>query len=220
MAENNEAPALSASEGASEGQSLPHDLPQSTEPTKKPRRTKSASSARSHVTPLYRSIVQEARRMLLASGVAMEPVGELAGLADRHVNKFLNPDSPSGRQASWATLQSLLDTIAPDGFDVRLTRRRGPLLDAVRARFELRFDKAFSDARTRRELLAEWGGTGGRRKRELPEADRREIGRKLAAARTAKLAPAERTKLASQASAARWAKHRKSKIESGNGATT
>lgn len=64
---------------------------------------------RRDITPIYRAIVAEGVRHLLAMNIPLDKASEFCGLPDRYLNKALNPDSFSGRQMSWPSLQTFLD---------------------------------------------------------------------------------------------------------------
>jgi hypothetical protein len=166
---------------------------------------------RSGITPVYRQTVAAVERLFLATGAPQEKAAEFAGLPDRYLAKMFHPDSPSGKQASWATLQRVLDVVAADGFTLTIEARPGPIFDALSHKFEMRYDRARAKPQTRRQLLAEWGRRGGLKKRELPLEERLKIARRLNRARKRKLSTEKRSKLASEASRARWLRRRKKK---------
>jgi hypothetical protein len=131
-------------------------------------------------TPVYRAIILECERRRVALGMSMEKFSEFAGLPDRYYAKALRVDEPSGRQASWSTLQIIVDCLFPDGFDVQLKPKVGAQLDALSLMFKTRYEQSLGNGKTRREHMAE-------------------IGRKGAAARASKLSVADRVRIARNA---------------------
>jgi hypothetical protein len=114
--------------GAAQRQSLPDDLPC-------PYRRKSGG------TDIYKQIMAKAERRRRKLGLSMERLSEFAGLPDRYFAKALYCDSASGRQASWALLQAMVDVLFADGFDVRITPRQGPRQAALMDEFHRRFQR-------------------------------------------------------------------------------
>ena len=213
MADRNDGPpTLTGEGGPAKGQSLEqHDSPHSKSPAANSRRTKARAldpAPRAEPpAPVCLSMMAAVERLRLARDIPMDRLSEFAGLAERAYSKSLYPDTSSGRQPRWETLQTILDVLAPDGIDITITPRTGPRLDAVRMRYELRYDKAMANHRTRRELLSEWGRRGGLKHSPQTMAA---IGRRGARARSKTLPPEKRSELARRASAARWAKRRQS----------
>lgn len=84
------------------------------------------------VPPIYRAIMLEIERRRLAVGISMDRMSELMGAAERSYAKMLYPDTPSGRMAQWNTLQSALDVLFCDGYDLRLNTLPLPCIDRPR----------------------------------------------------------------------------------------
>lgn len=84
-----------------------------------------ASAARASVTPLYRALVGEMHARIRRLGVTMWQCDDLSGLQDGYTAKLLHPDTPSGRQARWETLQLLVDALYPDGYTVIIKPQDG-----------------------------------------------------------------------------------------------
>jgi general stress protein YciG len=127
-------------------------------------------------TPVYRAIILECERRRVALGMSMEKFSEFAGLPDRYYAKALRVDEPSGRQASWSTLQIIVDCLFPDGFDVQLKPKIGGQLDALSLMFKTRYEQALGNGKTRREHMAEIGRKGGAaRKANLSQEERSRI---------------------------------------------
>jgi hypothetical protein len=98
-------------------------------------------------TDIYKAIMEKAERRRRRLGLSMERFSEFSGLPERYYSKALYCDTPSGRQASWPLLQALLDVLFADGFDVRITPRRGPRQAALMEEFHRRFQrKQFNSA--------------------------------------------------------------------------
>src|SRR5215211_4164390 len=70
------------------------------------------------ITPFYRSIMLEIERRRISLGISMDEASDRAGVADRSYSKILYADAPSGRQATWRTLQDVVDGLFPAGYDV------------------------------------------------------------------------------------------------------
>ena len=69
---------------------------------------------------LYRMLMMELERRRLALGWPMWKLDDKAGTQDGYYAKCLYPDTPSGRQARWETLQLLIDALWPEGFQLAL----------------------------------------------------------------------------------------------------
>lgn len=115
----------------------------------------------SSATPVYQSLMLEAERRRQQLGVSMERFSEFAGLPDRAYSKMLWVTSKDRKQASWESVQRVVDALFPDGFDIVLKARKGPQLDILSAKFKARFGAAFHDRRVLREHMSEIGKAGG-----------------------------------------------------------
>lgn len=136
-------------------------------------------------TTIYRAIMLECERRRLALGFPMEKFSEYAGLPERYFPKALLADSPSGRQAQWATLQVIVDALFPTGFDVEIRARPGAPKDYDSLKAQLLQLRAHHDPRTQRELMSKIGKKGGeaargKPRRKLPRWRRRAIARRAA----------------------------------------
>lgn len=83
------------------------------------------------VQPWYRSLTLQFKARIQELGLTMLEVDARAGLPDGYTAKALHPDSNSGRQAQYQSLQLLLETLyGPGGFVLaskplpKRTRRR------------------------------------------------------------------------------------------------
>lgn len=80
-------------------------------------------------TSIYRAIMFEVERRRLDLGWSMWQVDDAAGINDGHYAKMLYPDTPSGRQAKWPTLQLVIEAMFKGGFRVTIE----PESDAIRS---------------------------------------------------------------------------------------
>lgn len=71
-------------------------------------------------TAVYREFMAclEGRRVEL--GLSMATVNDMAGLQDGFFSKMLYPDTPSGRQARWETVQLAVEALFGKGFTVHI----------------------------------------------------------------------------------------------------
>ena len=136
------------------------------------------------VAPIYSAIVVELERKRQAMGISQDEMSELMGSAERSYSKMIHADTPSGRQATWPTVQKAIDVLFCDGFDLVL-RRGGEPLTSQGTRRKILASAAHFDRKTQREIMAERGRKGG-------------------LARAEKLTPEQRVESAKRASAARW----------------
>lgn len=141
------------------------------------------------VTSIYRAIMLECEQRRIALGLPMERMSEWMGISDRSYPKYLNADTPSGRQAQWPTLQTIIDALYPHGFEVIIKPKPGAVIgpdDMKAARLELR---ARENPVLMREIMAQRGAMGQ-------------------AAYKAKTKPEDRRKWAKKALKTRWNRYR------------
>lgn len=144
------------------------------------------------VTPLYCALVLEIERRRQAAGITMEMMSELMGTAERSYAKMLYPDTPSGRMASWDTMQRAIDVLFCDGFDVEIRRAPGEPLTTAGTRRKIRESAAHYDDKALREHMRairalvkpESISRGWKR---VPKWKRRQHARKAARAKARKL---------------------------------
>lgn len=134
-------------------------------------------------TPVYRALLLEIERQRQAIGISMDALSDEAGFADRYYAKALHPDTPSGRQARWETVQEMLDALFPGGFDIEIRAKTGVCLSAQDLRRKIKFAAADRDPVTRRKLMAEIGRLGGQARAKMSPERRREIALKAAKTR-------------------------------------
>jgi len=116
--------------------------------------------------PLYRALMLEIERRRLALGISMEELSDRAGVADRYFPKMLYADSPRGRQATWTSIQEIVDALFPEGVDIELRPKKGGRLGPEDLRCKIRFASAPKDPRTHRELMRELAAKGGKARAE------------------------------------------------------
>ena len=138
------------------------------------------------VPPIYRSVLLEVERRRVQLGLSQDRLSEISGISDRAFAKALHASTPSGRMATWPTLQFVVDALYPDGCDVIIKAKKGEKLSELSFRYRIRAATAQHDRRVRRELMAALGAKGGH-------------------ARAQKLSPERRTAIARRAGLARAA---------------
>ena len=150
-------------------------------------------------TGIYLAIMLEVERRRQALGFPMEKFSEYAGLPERYYSKALHPDTASGRQAQWGTLQIIIDALFPAGFDVVIKPRAGAAMNGDSLKAKLLRLQAAKDPKCQRELMRELAGRvspearkAGRRK--IPAWRRRQIARRAGRARARKVAQHQRAK--------------------------
>ncbi len=74
---------------------------------------------------VYVALTAQIHDRIRKLGIPMWQCDDLSGVQDGYTAKMLHPDTPSGRQAGWATLDLLMAAIYPDGFDLIVRPRDG-----------------------------------------------------------------------------------------------
>lgn len=121
-----------------------------------------ASSRRA--TAIYAAITAQLRARIERLGLPMWKCDDLSGLQDGYTAKLLHPDTPSGRQARWETMQLLVDALFPDGYEIIIRP-----LDAKKAlKLEVPSNPVV-DARVRSVMRA-MGRKGGLKSSEVRRA--------------------------------------------------
>lgn len=136
-------------------------------------------------TALYRSLMEVIERRRLELGLSMERVNDLAGAADRYYGKMIYPDTPSGRQARWETVDEFMQALFGCDYEIQI-------VPGALNRLAL---TALSEpvAASRPSInIRHW-----RHSRHF-----KELGKKGGLARAAKLSPAQRTAIAKRANRA------------------
>jgi hypothetical protein len=90
------------------------------------------------VPPVYWALVGALEERRLQIGISMERVAELAGTADRSFAKALSPESVSGRQVRFETLELYFGALFPEGYQLRVipTKSGAPTRDGTRRMIE------------------------------------------------------------------------------------
>jgi hypothetical protein len=134
-----------------------------------------------HATEIYRAITIEC-----------EKVDDAAGTQDGFYSKLLHADRQNGRQCRWETLQLVITALFPAGFDLQIIHKPGDPLTAERHRLKVMFAAADNNRLSRRELMRELGKRGAAaRKAKLGKRERKQI-----AKRASKIAAIKRSKRA------------------------
>lgn len=100
-----------------------------------------AEPRRPAVSDVYRALAAQLHDRIRRLGLPMWRCDDLSGVQDGYTAKMLHPDTPSGRQASWPTLDLVMTALFPDGYDIiikprdgqkalKLTAPRNPTVDA------------------------------------------------------------------------------------------
>lgn len=135
----------------------------------------------------YRALMVVFERQRLAMGYSMDEVDRIAGTQDGYFAKMLYPDTPTGRQALWPTVDIVAEALFGRDFEIVISGRNEPLVSA------LTIDKgASTNALKNRHWrhsrhFAELGRLGGlARAKNLSKQQIRAIGKKGAKASKAK----------------------------------
>jgi hypothetical protein len=62
-------------------------------------------------TAIYRTLMMAIEQRRVELGLSMERVNDLAGLQDGFFGKMIYPDSPSGRQSRWETIDLVMQAL-------------------------------------------------------------------------------------------------------------
>lgn len=136
-----------------------------------------------HVTNIYRSIMLEIERRRHAVGFPMEKFSEYAGLPERYYSKALYPDTSSGRQAQWSTIEIIVQALFPHGYDVTITPRAGQIMTEDSLKAKLLHLQAQKDPKSQRELMTGLSALAAAGRKKIPRWKRRRIARQAARAR-------------------------------------
>lgn len=147
--------------------------------SRKPKNTKATIAV-----PIYRAIVLELERRRLADGISMEKMSELMGTAERSYAKLVHSDDPSGRVATWGTLQMAVDVLFCDGVDLRIERAKpgspkagNAVTTTAGTKRKIKNEVAYWNRPLRRQELMRLGALGGEARGKLPKERLSEIGR-------------------------------------------
>ena len=112
-------------------------------------------------TAIYNAVMLEIERLRQAMGVSMDLMSDLMGSAERSYAKMLYPDTSSGRQARWETVQRALDVVCPNGFSVRIVRANTGTLTPSGTKRLIQKSAKFYDRKTYLEEMRERARAGG-----------------------------------------------------------
>ena len=134
---------------------LPPELPRA-------QRTAVAPPKQIHIaTAIYNAVMLEIERLRHAMGISMDLMSELMGGAERAYAKMLYPDTASGRQARWETVQRALDVVCPNGFRVRIERANTGTLTPSGTKRLIQKSAKFFDRKAYLEEMRERARAGG-----------------------------------------------------------
>lgn len=141
------------------------------------------------VPPIYYAVLAELERVRQQFGIPMWKLDDAAGAQSRYFSKALHADTPTGRMATWTTLQMFVETLFPEGFSLSIKAKPGGSLVASKHRLSIAFSGARYDLVARQDWMAELSKKGAR---------------KGGHARAAKLSPKRRRSIARNAAKKRW----------------
>lgn len=133
---------------------------------------------------LYAAVIWELRKQIMARGLTMQECDDLSGNQDGHTAKLLHPETKSGRQGDWETLERLAIAVYGRGFKLRMASAKPIMLSGP----------------STIEKMAGRNPTGRIAIRDFA----RFAGQRGAKARNASLKPEQRSKIARKAARARW----------------
>jgi hypothetical protein len=145
--------------------------------------------------PIYRAVMQLIEAQRLGCGLSMAEVERMSGLQDGFYSKMIYPDTPSGRQARWDTVQLAIQALFGKDFAIHIvagSAENRPMRTALRMSPEAT-GHADKIRRWRdRKHFAELGRLGGASRAKLPKWKQSAIGRKAAKARWRRVRAAKR----------------------------
>lgn len=143
-------------------------------------------------TSLYRSLMEVIERRRGELGLAMAAVDDLAGTQDGYYAKMIYPDTPSGRQARWETVDLVVQALFGREFSIDLGGNNGAMLSRV---------SMTVDVNEKARQIRHW-----RHSRHF-----KNMSAKGVIARQVKLSPAKRRSIARKAAKTRWKRAREAK---------
>lgn len=160
-------------------------------------------------TAIYESLMWEIRKHLHDLGMTMRQCDNVSGLQDGYVAKMMHPNTDSGRQAHWRTVQELIDALYPGG--VRITIRPIAAMAQIKQSInrKLANETDVLSGLSMADGMAKKGHLGRMQLRDLASM----AGRKGNESRNRKLTPRQRQILARKAIRARWRKVRRKAAE-------
>jgi hypothetical protein len=143
----------------------------------------------------YRAIMMCCEGRRLEQGLSMAEVDRISGVQEGHYAKLIYPDTPSGRQGRYETVQLIIEALFGTGFLMQITPSDA---ENGRLRTALRIDKGIAANALQ---IRHW-----RHKRHF-----RTLGAAGGKARNQNLTEAERSALARKLNRKRWRAYRKAK---------
>lgn len=137
------------------------------------------------VPAVYHAFFAEVERNRLRFGVPMWQVDEAAGTQAGYYAHALYASTPSGRIATWSSVQMILEALFPQGFSLKIEPSKGGCLTADKHRLAIRFSGARYDFEARGDWMRELAPRGGKkggpaRARKLSKRRRRAIAKHAA----------------------------------------
>ena len=105
------------------------NTPTDTPATTKSQRTKYVRKVQA--TPIYCSLLSPIRRRMVEKDFTFARLDDRSGLNDGHSAHCFAPDSPSGRQARWETLQLIIEALWPGGVVITIDPAKPDPLSAL-----------------------------------------------------------------------------------------
>jgi hypothetical protein len=166
-----------------------------------------------NATPLYLAIVEQIRRQILRREWTMWKCDDRSGVQDGYTAKMIHPNTPSGRQARWHTLQDLLEALFPAGMTVELTEisPAAPIEMVHWDRMQSALDVFFPAGL---EVAIKPPITSLRPAGRIPVLlahGSKDASAKMNAMRTLRLSPERRRRMAQRAARARWRRARQAR---------
>jgi hypothetical protein len=141
------------------------------------------------VPAVYYALLAEIERHRLQLGIPMWKLDDAAGTQSRYYSKALYADTPSGRMATWTSVQLIVAALFPEGFSIKIEPRKQGCSVASAHRVSIKFSGARYDFEARKDWMTELSKRGASK------------GGKASAA---KLTPKQRSKRARKAAKKRW----------------
>lgn len=143
-------------------------------------------------TAIYRSLMEVIERRRSELGLSMAAVDDLAGTQDGYYAKMIYPDTPSGRQARWETVDLVVQALFGREFGIDLSGNNAGMLSRGSIQH---------DVNEKSRQIRHW-----RHSRHF-----KNLSAKGVIARQIKLSPAKRRSIARKAAKTRWKRAREAK---------
>jgi hypothetical protein len=112
------------------------------------------------VPAVYYALLAEIERHRLQLGIPMWKLDDAAGTQSRYYAKALYADTPSGRIATWGSVQMIVAALFPEGFSIRIEPKKQGCAPASAHRVSIRFSGARYDFEARRDWMTELSKRG------------------------------------------------------------